>query len=267
MFSVDRQLKHPLSNRLRESAEKVESFRVTKNRETFLTDRLGLSASHAILEKGDRSEPSLPTFEKIESFRIGNKSVKKKVPLNQTSADEYTSVIGSAQELSHNTAVKETAARKVYLKTEKILQEKSMISSLLDPIVVSRIKKNRQIIDTLMDKERKKTAQARQSHEFTNVSFFRPPESFQKRAKQDRSNSPLSNTEKPVEGRRIVTEGSTMVKHQDLSNSQEDGDHHKLRTSYSRDKPIDYSYNCIVDRLRENNHPATLNEVIRFLTR
>ena len=191
MYTSDRNIKE--SNAINDSSDKLMSLRVTKNRDYFISDRLGISGFNRG-DKSGQSHSTLPYLDKSSNLKQLS-FTRSKLSLNKTFNDDLPSV----REFSHGHSTSRLtrplivgSSKNLYLKAENLLDRKIGIESFIDPIVVAQIKKNKNIIDNLMDKERKKTIEARTSQEFSNISFFRPIEVARPKPKLNRSSSPSS---------------------------------------------------------------------------
>lgn len=257
MFSSDRKVDDPFATRLRNSSEHVQSVRITKNREYFILDRLGNSSGRGF-ERSDQSISKFPALDKSGPLKHMSQT-KSRFSFNKTVAEDLPSVREFSHGHSSSRLEKDGPSRQLYMKAEQMVHENSNLGSLVDPLVAAQIKRNKKIIDSLMDREKQKTVQARLSQEFSNVSFFRPKDVAKQRTLLDRSNSPSSAHETEPQSMKVGVPSEQ--KGPELSKSQVGTEDQPQLGSMSTDQGLNFNYTSIVDRISTKSHPESLDEV------
>ena len=262
MFKSNSNSRDPIANRVRESAENLQSVRVTKNREYFVLDRLAPLSSRA-LDKSDQSGATLPFLEKTMQPKSMADLTKLNLNKTLTVTMDFPVLRDSSLGWTSIRIEKEGPSRQVYLKTEKLFKDKTALNCLLDPIVVSQINKNKKIIDNLLDKERQKTVQVRMSQEYSNVSFFRNNDSRRVKTLIERSKTPTYVNENDQTQTQRMLNATTINEIQpDISKSNDGLEEHNHLGSTSIEFPLNYNYSSIIDRLATKNHPNSFEEVL-----
>lgn len=247
------------SPRLRDFLQSQATTRATRDRAEFLFDRFGISMSR-IFDQPDHNT-TLPALDGSERQR-SVPQLRKGIKLNRKVTDDATSPPKTSVGKHGSTSYKEKTSTQIYFRVGGYIKEKQPIYELLDPVVASQIKKNKEIIDSLILKEKEKTLKTQQSQEFSNMSFLRQQDPAKRVTIFDRSNSPASmqdnaTTKKP----RLARLLTVINKKPEVSKSSDLLEEANQPANIVEESPMNYNYTSIIDRLASNCHPKSIEEV------